>query len=84
MPRKVAQTTTRAVGRPRKDGSPAGSNLLANGKPATGPRKYRNITVDTEILDLLNATINEMEKILGFRPTQSQAIRAILKSYKPK
>lgn len=41
--------------------------------------RYKNVTVDADIIALLNGKAEELDKQLGFRPTVSQTLRYILK-----
>lgn len=41
--------------------------------------KSKNITVDAEILDMLNAVRDDLEKKFGFRPTHSQTLRWLIR-----
>jgi hypothetical protein len=43
------------------------------------PPKYRNISVDADLVDQINQKANELEPIFGFRPTISQTIRHAFK-----
>jgi hypothetical protein len=43
------------------------------------PPKYRNVTVDADLVEMMNQKANELELIFGFRPTLSQTIRYVLK-----
>lgn len=43
--------------------------------------KYRNITVDADIHELLGKVASKLEGSLGFKPTISQTLRHILKGY---
>lgn len=44
-----------------------------------GLPKYKNITVDADIVDKLNTVADEFQNIFGFRPTISQTLRHVLK-----
>lgn len=42
-------------------------------------RLYKTITVDTDIIDILNTKAAELEETFGFKPTVSQTLRYVLK-----
>ena len=42
-------------------------------------RLYKNITVDADIIDILNTKAAELEDMFGFKPTVSQTLRYVLK-----
>lgn len=42
-------------------------------------RSYKNISVDPDIIDMLNQKAAELEHGFGFKPTISQTLRCILK-----
>lgn len=44
-----------------------------------GVVKYRNITIDADIVDLLNAKADNLTETFGFRPTLSQTMRHLMK-----
>ena len=44
-----------------------------------GVVKYRNITVDSDIADLLNAKADDLTEMFVFRPTLSQTLRHLMK-----
>jgi hypothetical protein len=44
-----------------------------------GAVRYRNITVDSDIIDLLNAKADDLTEMFGFRPTLSQTLRYLMK-----
>ncbi len=46
-------------------------------------KKYKNITVDTDIVDILNSLADELVNSFGFRPTLSQTIRHLVKLHDP-
>ncbi len=48
-------------------------------KSDTNYGKYRNITVDADIIEILRARSEELSQTLGFRPTVSQTLRHLLK-----
>jgi hypothetical protein len=48
-------------------------------RKATNGGKYRNITVDADIIEILRAKANELEEAFGFKPTVSQTLRYVLK-----
>jgi hypothetical protein len=41
-------------------------------------KQYKNIALDEDINALLNNYADELEPLLGFRPTLSQAVRHLL------
>lgn len=48
-------------------------------KRADGSVRYKNITVDADIIEILSAKADELEAMFGFKPTVSQALRYVLK-----
>ena len=48
-------------------------------KNADGSVRYKNITVDADIIDILNAKAAALEETFGFKPTVSQTLRYVLK-----
>jgi hypothetical protein len=42
-------------------------------------RSYKNISVDPDIIDMMNQKADELTEYLGFRPTISQTLRYLLK-----
>ena len=48
-------------------------------KKADGTVRYKNITVDADIIDILNAKAAALEETFGFKPTVSQTLRYVLK-----
>lgn len=42
-------------------------------------QKFKNITLDADLVEALNATADKMEAEFGFRPTLSQAVRHLIK-----
>ena len=48
-------------------------------KKPDGTTRYRNITVDADIIDILNQKATELEAGFGFKPTISQTLRYVLK-----
>ena len=51
----------------------------ATNKRADGSVRYKNITVDEDIIALLNQKAMELEFGFGFKPTISQTLRHIIK-----
>ena len=45
--------------------------------------KYKNLTVDAEVVEILNAMADQLTAKLGFRPTISQTLRHLIKSLPP-
>lgn len=45
----------------------------------TSKEKFKNISLDADLVDRLNAVADRMAEDLGFRPTLSQAVRALIK-----
>jgi hypothetical protein len=67
--------------RPR--GRPRGNKALSTPRPIGGDgkpvqQKTRNITVDTEVQELLVQVQDGLTETFGFRPTLSQTIRHIV------
>lgn len=52
---------------------------VAINKKADGTTRYKNITVDADIIDILNTKAAELEDMFGFKPTVSQTLRYVLK-----
>lgn len=48
-------------------------------RKATNNGRYKNITVDADIITILTAKGEELEERFGFRPTVSQTLRYVLK-----
>lgn len=44
--------------------------------------KTKNITVDADIVEILNERSDALAEVLGFRPTISQTLRYMLKNSK--
>ena len=44
-----------------------------------GPSKYRNISVDADLVETINQRADELEPFFGFRPSISQTIRYTFK-----
>lgn len=52
--------------------------IAKRGRPATGQKPTKNITVDADIQDALGEVANMFEAKFGFRPTLSQTIRHLI------
>lgn len=39
------------------------------------PPKTRNVTIDADLVEVINQRADELKPLLGFRPTLSQTIR---------
>ena len=52
---------------------------MPTGNKKGQPPKYRNVTVDTDVVEILNAKAAELEKQFGFKPTVSQTLRHLIK-----
>lgn len=50
----------------------------AANKTPSGATRYKNITVDTDIIALLKAKADELEAMFGFRPSISQTLRHMI------
>lgn len=48
-------------------------------RKATNNGRYKNITVDADIIDIINTKAAALEETFGFRPTVSQTLRHVLK-----
>jgi len=48
---------------------------MPKGNKQGEPVKYRNVTVDANLVALINQRADELEPIFGFRPSISQTIR---------
>lgn len=49
-----------------------------NKRPDGGVR-YKNVTVDADIIEILAAKADDLEATFGFKPTISQTLRYVLK-----
>lgn len=56
-------------------GSGSGRKPLPEGER----KKFRNVSLDTDLIDLLNEQRDKAEPLWGFRPTLSQMIRHLLR-----
>ena len=52
---------------------------MPTGNTKGQPPKYRNISVDADIVDTLNAVAEKLKEEFGFRPTLSQTLRHLLR-----
>ena len=52
---------------------------IANTADESGTKIYRNVTIDSEVQELLNAAQQNLEKEFGFKPSISQTIRFLIK-----
>jgi len=52
--------------------------MPAGNKKGEAP-KYRNVTVDADLVEAIHQKADELESQFGFRPTVSQTIRYLLK-----
>jgi hypothetical protein len=52
---------------------------MPKGNKPGEPPKYRNVTIDADLVELMNREADELEPIFGFRPTLSQTIRHVIK-----
>lgn len=41
--------------------------------------KFKNIAIDAELVEMLNATADKLNATFGFRPTLSQTIKHLLR-----
>jgi hypothetical protein len=46
-------------------------------------KKYKNVSIDSDIVDILNSLADELVDSFGFRPTLSQTIRYLAKLHDP-
>jgi len=53
------------------------ANAKASAKASKA--KFKNVTIDADLVDLLNVKCDDLEKTFGFRPTISQALRYLIK-----
>lgn len=51
---------------------------MPKGNKPGQPPKYRNISVDADIVDIINRMADELEGQFKFRPTLSQTLRHVL------
>jgi hypothetical protein len=51
---------------------------MPRGNKPGEPLKYRNISVDADIVDIINQTAQELQGKFGFKPTISQTLRHLL------
>lgn len=42
-------------------------------------QKFKNVTLDADLVDALNLVSDKLEPELGFRPTLSQTVRHLIK-----
>ena len=49
------------------------------GKTKAGAKGTKNITVDADLVDVLNDCADKLEVKFGFRPTLSQTLRHLVK-----
>ena len=52
---------------------------MPTGNKKGQPPKYRNISVDADIVDTLNAVAEKLKEEFGFKPTLSQTLRHLLR-----
>lgn len=52
---------------------------MPSGNKKGQPLKYRNISVDADLVEKINKIADSLEKTMGFRPTISQTIRFLAK-----
>jgi hypothetical protein len=52
---------------------------MPNGNKKGQPLKYRNISVDADLVEKINKVADNLKKTMGFRPTISQTIRFLVK-----
>jgi len=52
---------------------------MPKGNKQGEPVKYRNVTVDADLVEVINQKAIELEPIFGFRPSISQTIRHAFK-----
>lgn len=52
---------------------------MPTGNKKGQPPKYRNMSVDADIVDTLNAIAEKLKEEFGFKPTLSQTLRHLLK-----
>lgn len=50
----------------------------SRGRPATGQKPSKNVTLDADLQDALNEIADKLAGRLGFRPTLSQTIRHLI------
>jgi hypothetical protein len=41
--------------------------------------KFKNVSIDADLVDALNAVADDLERQFGFRPTLSQTLRHLIK-----
>lgn len=51
---------------------------MPTGNKKGQPPKYRNMSVDADLVDLLNDKADALKEEIGFKPTLSQTLRHIL------
>ena len=52
---------------------------MPTGNKSGEPPKYRNISVDADLVEVINRKADELEPIFGFRPSISQTVRHAFK-----
>lgn len=52
---------------------------MPTGNKKGQPPKYRNMSVDTDIVDVLNGVAEKLKEEFGFKPTLSQTLRHLLR-----
>lgn len=52
---------------------------MPTGNKKGQPPKYKNMSVDADIVDTLNAVAEKLQEEFGFRPTLSQTLRHLLR-----
>jgi len=73
------------MGRPRLDISDSERVQRQRDQRAASKAKTKNLTVDDDMVDLVNGYCDSLEADFGFRPTISQGLRhLILKATKTK
>lgn len=62
-------------GRPKKHATP---EALKAARKAV-KQKFKNVSIDADLVEALNTLADSMVSVVGFRPTISQAIRYAIK-----
>lgn len=52
---------------------------MPTGNKKGEPPKYKNISIDADLVEVINQRATDLESVFGFRPTLSQTIRYAFK-----
>lgn len=54
---------------------------MPTGNKKGEPPKYRNVSIDADLVAILNAKGEELKEEFGFKPTLSQTVRYLIKNF---